>query len=260
MHASLQIPVAAILGFVLVLARIMGVFVFLPLPGKEAGPSLPRVVLAFATSLALLPQWPGLAQTDLTPGLVIFWLISELGLGLTIGLLVGFLAEALIVGAHILGLQAGYAYASVIDPTTQADSDVLQVLAQMTGGLLFFTTGLDHSAIRAFVQSIHSFPPGQFLLTQDLVLSVVSVSANVFSLGLRLAMPVVALLLMTEIALALLAKLSPQLQTGHNSAPIKMLLALLMLVSIFRVIPQLYEGYAAQIVHVLNARFPAAKP
>lgn len=219
-----------------------------------------RVVLAFATSLAVLPQWPAMAQTDLSLGVVVFWLISELGLGLTIGLLVSFLAEALTVGAHILGLQAGYAYASVIDPTTQADSDVLQVLAQLTGGLLFFTTGLDHSAIRAFVQSIHSFPPGQFLLTQDIVLTVTGVGANIFSLGLRLALPVVALLLMTEIALALLAKLSPQLQTGHNTAPIKMLLALLVLVNIFQVIPQLYEGYAAQIVHVLNARFPAVRP
>ena len=255
MHADLTLSLRAVTTFLLVLSRTLGVFVFLPLPGKDAGPSLPRVVLAFATALAVFPAWPSSEISEPTPGLLIFWISSELALGLTIGLMVSFLAEALTVGAHVLALQAGYAYASVVDPTTQADSDVLQVLAQLIGGLLFFCLGLDHLTIRTFVYSLRSFPPGQFALTKSLALAAVKLSANIFAVALKLALPIVALLLATEVALALVGRLSTQLQLGSNAGSIKMLLTLLMLGSVLRVVPQLYEGFAAQIFEFIRNSF-----
>jgi flagellar biosynthesis protein FliR len=189
------------------------------------------------------------------PSLLVLWISSELALGLTIGLVVGFMAEALTVGAHILALHAGYAYASVVDPTTQADSDVLQVLAQLLGGLLFFCLGLDRIAVRTFIYSLHSFPPGQFVVTRNLAGAVVALSANIFTIGLKLALPTVALLLTTEIALAIVGRLSTQLHLGANAASIKMLLTLLILVSVLRVVPQLYEGFARQVIEFIQASF-----
>jgi flagellar biosynthetic protein FliR len=239
----------------MVLARTLGVFVFLPLPGKEAGPSMARVVLGFATAVAVFPAWPANGAPEATPALLVLWLSSELALGLTIGLLVGFLAEALAVGAHVLALQAGYAYASVVDPTTQADSDVLQVLAQLLGGLLFFCLRLDHLAIRTFVLSLKSFPPGQFALTHDLARALVSLSANIFAVALKLALPAVALLLTTEVALAVVGRLNAHLQLASHASSIKMLLTLLILVSLLRVIPRLYENFAALIFEFIRSAF-----
>ena len=48
-----------------------------------------------------------------------------------------------------------------------------------------------------------------------------------FSVGLRLALPVVALLVMVDVALALLGRLNPQLQLLSLAFPVKMLTALL---------------------------------
>lgn len=255
MHAEIAVPLSAIIGFLLVFSRMVGVFVFLPLPGKDAGPSLPRVVFAFATALAVLPYWQATGKAEPTLSLLVLWISSELALGLTIGLVVGFLTEALTVGAHVIALQAGYAYASVVDPTTQADSDVLQVLAQLVGGLLFFSLRLDHLAIRTFSYSLRSFPPGQFLLTPGLARAVAALSAHIFDVGLKLALPVVAMLMTTEVALALVGRLSPQLQLGSNANSIKMLLTLLILVSVLRIVPQLYEGFANQVFHFLQTEF-----
>lgn len=216
---------------------------------------MPRVVLGFATAVAVFPSWPAGSASEATPAMLVLWLASELALGLTIGLLVGFLAEALTVGAHVLALQAGYAYASVVDPTTQADSDVLQVLAQLLGGLLFFSLRLDHMAIRTFVFSLRTFPPGQFALSHDLARALISLSANIFAVALKLALPAVALLLTTEVALAVVGRLNAHLQLGSHAASIKMLLALLILVSLLRVIPRLYENFAAQIFEFMRMSF-----
>ncbi len=255
MHAELSFPVAELTAFLLVLSRIVGVFVFLPLPGKEAGPSAPRIVFSFATAISVFQFWPWKNMAEPVLGRLIFWLCSELALGLTLGLIVGFLAEALTVGAHVLALQAGYAYASVIDPTTQADSDVMQVLAQLMGGLLFFSFRLDHMAVRTFVYSLKTFPPGQFGLTSLFAKEVTNIAVGIFTVALRLSLPTVALLLTTEVALAIAGRMSAQLQLGSHASSVKMLLTLLALASSIRVVPILYEAYAAQVYGFLRSNF-----
>ena len=50
-----------------------------------------------------------------------------------------FAIEAFMVGAQMIGLQAGYSFASTVDPSTQADSTVLVVFAQTAAGLPCFS-------------------------------------------------------------------------------------------------------------------------
>ena len=252
MHAELQVPLEWPLAFALVLSRMAGVFVFVPMPVKEAGPGMARIVFAFATALALFPHWPVIDTADVTVGVLAGWLFSEVAFGLSVGLVTGFLAEALTMGAQILGLQAGYGYASVVDPTTSADSDVLQVLAQLTSGLLFFSLGLHRWLIRAFALSLDRYPPGQFTLSRDLAETVIRLGSSVFTVGLRVALPIVGLLAMTEIALALVGRMTPQLHLGSSSVALKLLLALITLSTVLKVVPNVYEAYAGQLLGALR--------
>jgi flagellar biosynthetic protein FliR len=247
-----SIPAGLPLSFGLVLARVAGVFFFLPLPVRDATPGVARAVFSFAVALALFPYWPSVDARQAATGTFAVWLAGEAAFGLAAGLLVSFLAESLTLGAQLLGLQAGYGYASVIDPTTQADSDVIQVVARLTGGFLFFTCGLDAQVLRALALSLQLHPPGRFVLTHTLVDTVFSLAANVFSLGLRLAFPVLGLLLLCEIALATIARLNSALQLSHSSAPLKMLLTLVTLATVLKIIPGLYLEFAERLFQVLR--------
>src|ERR1035437_9144966 len=129
MHGELQLSIATLLGFLLTLARIGGVFVFLSLPGMKSGAGPARVVLSVSVTLALFPQWPHVGG-EASAGLLAVWMISEAALGIGIGLAVAFVTEAVLVAAQTMGLQAGYAFASMVDPHTQADSGILVVFAQ----------------------------------------------------------------------------------------------------------------------------------
>ena len=252
MHADLAVPASTLIGFVLVLSRMVGVFVFVPMPIKEAGPGVPRVVFAVASALALFPRWPVIQAQNLTLGTMVAWLVSEAAMGTAIGLMVSFITEWLTFGAQVLGLQAGYGYASIVDPTTQADSDVLPVMAQITAGLLFFSTGLHRYVIGAFADSLDRYPPGQFAITRDLAGTVVRLASNVFSVGLRLALPVIGLLLMTEIALALLGRINSQLHVGMQAFPAKMLLTLVTLASVLVIAPALYQAFANHVLESIR--------
>lgn len=252
MRNELTLSASTLLGFALVLSRMAGVFVFIPLPSQDAGPGVARIAIALASTFALFPRWPAVdaAHTDL--GLITLWMISELALGTAIGLMVSFISESLTFGAQILGLQAGYGYASVVDPTTQADSNVLPVLVQLTSGLLFFTTGIYRFVIAAFATSLEAYPPGSFALNRSMAKTVIELGSNVFSVGLRLALPIVALLLMTDLALAVIGRISSQLQMGSNAFPLKMLLTLVTLVTTLALAPSLYEAFSARVFETIQ--------
>jgi flagellar biosynthetic protein FliR len=256
MHTSLQISASTLFAFLFVLARMTGVFVFVPLPSRDAGPTLARITLALGATLALYARWPTITLTTLSLPLIIGLMLSELALGAAIGLLVSFLTEAFTVGAQSLAMQAGYAYASVVDPSSGADSDVLMVLAQLLAGLLFFTADLHLWVIRVFAHSLDLYPPGKFFVTENLAREIVHMGAGIFSIGLRLSLPIVVLLLLTELPLALVGRLNAQLQVGKHAVPVKIMLTLVALSSILVATPHLYRAYADQIVRLVRQLLP----
>lgn len=255
MHADLRISVSTLIAFLFVLTRMLGVFVFVPLPFKDAGPSMSRVVLALGCTIALYPCWPSINATELTIGAAASLLFADAALGAGIGLMVGFLAEAFTLGAQSIALQAGYGYASVIDPTTQADSDVMAVMAQLLSALFFLTTGLHRVLLRVFAESLTTYPPGTFVVTRSLATNVVRVGSGIFSFGLRLALPLIGLLVMAEITLALLGRVNGQLHLGMQAFPVKMMLTLAILSSILAVTPHLYHAYAEEIFGGIRRSF-----
>ena len=116
------IDAGTLYAFLLVLARISGAFIFVPIPGIQAGPEIARALLAVSLTLALAPRWPVIDAAGVNFPLLMGWILAEAGMGLAVGLAVAFLAEGFQMGAQIISLQAGYTFATTIDPTSGADS------------------------------------------------------------------------------------------------------------------------------------------
>jgi flagellar biosynthetic protein FliR len=232
------------LAFVLVLARVAGLVSFLPIAGFKNAPALIRIVLAVCIAIALFPVWPDLPNELPSFGRLVAWAFSELGFGIVVGLAVAFLTEAFVLGAQALAMQAGYGYASTIDPTSQADSGVMPVTMTLVTGLLFFATGVDRELIRLLGLSFVKFPAGSWAPAAASVDGILQLGAGMFSLGLRVAMPVMALLLLIDLALAMLGRMQQQLQLLSLAFPVKMLAAVAILVALAPVIARLYQGAA----------------
>src|SRR5690349_14994020 len=112
MPASLTLSLSTVFGFLLVLARVGGAFVFLPVPGVKDGPQVARVVLALALTCSLYPIWPAPPAAGFAVSRMASILISEAAFGVTAGLAVAFLAEGFLFAAQVIGMQAGFTYAS----------------------------------------------------------------------------------------------------------------------------------------------------
>lgn len=244
MPVSLSFQAGTLYAFLLVLARVAGALVFVPLPGFSAASGPVRAAFALSFALALFPVWPEVRAAAVTPGTLAVWAAAESVVGIAIGVSVAIVLEAFMLAAQVLGLQAGYAYAQTIDPNTQADSGILLVLAQLISGLLFFALGLDREVLRLFALSLLKVPPGAYPLGPHSAGQIVGLAAHLFSVGLRLALPIVALLVMVDLALALLGRLNAQLQLIHMAFPLKMLIALAVLSWIAVLFPRIMRDFS----------------
>jgi flagellar biosynthetic protein FliR len=252
MHADPSLPLATIYAFLVVLARVSGVFVFVPMPGFGGGPEPVRIIFSLALTVALYPLWPVIHQVP-GPGLLAGWMVTEAALGLTIGLVVGFMSEAFGLFGQMIALHSGSSFASTIDPTTQADSGLIVVLAQSVAGLLFFALGLHREVIRIFCRSLELHPPGSFTLSAATVDGVIRIGSTVFSTGLRLAFPVIGLLMMADLALALVSRVNAHLQLNSLAFPAKQLATLAILAVLMEVAARVYQDYAHRLLEAIPA-------
>jgi flagellar biosynthesis protein FliR len=88
----------------LVLARVSGALIFVPLPGLKGAPEPVRIALALGFTLALYGQWPVVGTANVTVAVLAGWALSEAAVGLAIGVSVAIALEAFSLAAQVLGL------------------------------------------------------------------------------------------------------------------------------------------------------------
>jgi flagellar biosynthetic protein FliR len=244
MPANVTLSLGALYGFLLVLARISGALVFVPMPGMKSVADPARAAFAIGFTVALMPLWP-VVGPPFGAGRLAGWALAEAAVGMSIGVAVAIAMEAFTMAAQVLGLQAGYSFASTIDPNTEGDSGVLLVFAQLVSGMLFFAMGLDREVLRLFAESLVKAPPGVYRFGPAAGMAMIRLGSAMFSLGVRLALPVVALLVMVDLALALLGRINSQLQLLSLAFPAKMLTGLMVLSWLAVLFPRLMGQSAA---------------
>ena len=75
--------------------------------------------------------------------------------------------------------------------------------------------------IKGFAASFAIVPPGALFIGENLLWEILSLSAQVFVLALKIAAPVMVALFMVEVALGLVARTSPQVHIMEFGFPIK---------------------------------------
>jgi flagellar biosynthesis protein FliR len=248
MPVELSLATVDALRFLLVLTRVSSVFVFTGLPGLRSTLPAARIVASICLALALFPVWPPLPSAAPTIGKFVVWLAGEAALGMTAGLGVALLLEAMVMSAQIFGLQAGYGYASTIDPNSEADSGTLQVVASLIAQLFFFSFGLHRQLLLFFAGSLNSCPFGTFVLRPSAAGAVIRWGTAMFDSAVRLALPVVVLLLLSDLTLACLGRINQQLQLLTLTFPVKMLACLVILSLLAPSLPRLYESLAGRVL------------
>jgi flagellar biosynthesis protein FliR len=214
------------LGMLQLTTRVAAFVFLVPIPYMRAAP--PQVKVALSMLLALL-MLPGHARRPfLPPGAdaerIASAMAAEALLGLAVtaslGVMLGVVLEVFIIASRLVGLNAGFGYVSTIDPNTQADSGVLDVLGGLLASLVIVTAGLDRPVLLLLSRALET-PHWPNMAAG--VRAIGDILGQAWSAGARLALPIVVLLIVIDLLLALGSKFQAQLQMITLSFPLKIL-------------------------------------
>lgn len=208
----------------------------LPIFGQGGTSRMARVGLgvALGTILSLIAD---IDQFD-DPGQSLFLVVlvlkeSLFGLILSYVVLISF--ATLRVCGHIIGEEMGFNMASIQDPITGVNSQLIAHLFESIGMMIFFMVYGHHVIIKALARSFQVYPVGKFEFSPEILAAIVLFSSGIFSAALQVAAPVFVALFAMAIALAIVARVAPQLQVMQFAFPAKILTGLILLVTTIHV-------------------------
>lgn len=213
--------VVLIQGFLICLARVAAMFAAIPVFNGAQIPPQMRLGIAFMFALLTYPLAkdfiPAGTLTPLDLGIVI-------GGEVVLGLLVGFLAQLIFMAAEfagsVIGYQMGFAAANVFDPTTQQQVALVSQFQGILAILLFLSLDVHHLFLEAIVASFEMLPAGGLSLSGGAIPMIVDVANHSFILSIRLVAPILALLILSNLTLGIMARVFPQLNVFLLSFPL----------------------------------------
>ncbi len=237
-----------ILSFFLTFFRISIVLFLLPFFG---GQGLPRTVKAALCLILTLGLWPSLSfDPSLFPGHplgILLMILGELLLGLSIGLIVNFLFAAVQTGGQLIGFQMGFAIVNVVDPITGVSEAVTAHFMYMISLLIFLSLNGHLYLLSGMAQSFEIVPPGGFLVTPVLMDKMISFSAMIFLLAVKIAAPVTATVILVDIALALVARATPQMNVLFVGMPVRIIVGFVFLAMLFKLMTVYITDYVTDL-------------
>jgi len=228
-------------------ARVSGLMVFCPFLGSSAIPAPLKAVLTLLVTglvypvhgplrLALEPwQWVGIA-------------LSEVVIGLVLGLAANFMLEGAMMAGQILGVQMGYSLAALFDPNTQADTPVLAQFNQLAALLIFLQLDVHHWLLRAVVASFSYLPAGTAPATFAAVSGLLHAAGGIFLAGVQIAAPALVATLVADVGLGFLGKASPQMPVLFIGLAVKNLAGLAVLIAVVAYWPHCFAERFAQSI------------
>jgi flagellar biosynthetic protein FliR len=214
---------AWIAALVFPLARILGLVATAPLFNNAALPLRIKLITGLAIAIALAPALPAHAPivTASWSGLLV--LVQQSLIGIALGFTMRIAFAAVDVAGELIGMQMGLSFAVFYDPQNAAQSPVVAELAGLLALLIFLSLDGHLMVLALLAQSFTLLPIGPEPFAAAGWGAVARWGAMLFSAGILLSLPLIAALLITNIALGILTKAAPQLNLFAVGFPITLI-------------------------------------
>lgn len=237
--------------------RTLALFGTLPVLGTRTVPLRVRVALsafiALAAQASLPPAGAAATSTPLDSPLAFMLVVQQLFVGLTLGFSVRIVFAAIEFAGEVIGLQMGLNFAGFFDPATATQATASgRFLGTMTAWL-FIVGGGHLLVIAALVQSFEAFPADGRPLAFLQAVQPYRWGAEIFSLGLWIALPLIAMLLTVNLVLGVISRVASQINVFSVGFPITLGVGLL---GLLLTLPAL-QNPLQQAIGAMLARFGA---
>ncbi|MES2104184.1 MAG: flagellar biosynthetic protein FliR [Pseudomonadota bacterium] len=212
--------IGLILSFIWPLTRILGMIVIAPPFGNSTVPVQVKLVLGIMLAMIVAPTIPALDVADPLSLTGIMILSQQFVIGIAMGFVIRVIFSGIEMAGEVIGLTMGLGFASFFDPQTQGRTNAISQFLVLMATLLFVTMNVHLSMLATLVESFTTIPISTSLTTGFNFQRLAIWGEQIFIYGMRLSLPIVAALLITNIALGILTRAAPQLNLFGIGFPI----------------------------------------
>jgi len=221
------IDLTPFMGIGLLLVRPGTLILAAPGFGGAYAPAQVKIGLTLLLAIVLLPTVT-MPAVGSAVGLAIV-VTREMAIGLALGMSIRAMVAAAELAGQLAGFQMGLSYSAIVDPQSGVRNNLLSALYGNIAVVTFLVMNAHHAFLRALSDSYQSLPIGVGHIGGSLPEAVMGLLGLVFIFGARLAAPLVLVLVITEIALALISRSAPALNLMAVGAPVRIIVGLILL-------------------------------
>jgi flagellar biosynthetic protein FliR len=219
-----QYPIAEVMRFVIVLTRLSGIMLSAPFFTGGYLPFQIRIIFTFFATLALTPALPlGNIPSAPSLGSLVVLLLFEVVFGIVLGFAALCIFAGVQLGGQIIAFNIGFAMINLIDPQTQVNMPIFSFILNYVGLLLFVLINGHHFFLLAVHESFTTLPVGGFALTGPLVNQIVGFTASVFVIGIKIAGPVIVVVIVVDVIVGIIGRSAPQIHVLVVGMPLKII-------------------------------------
>jgi len=219
-----------------------------PLFSATAIPVRLRIALAGFMSFLILPILP--VHVDVSNATLFGFvglIISEISIGLLFGWLVRILMFSVTLAGHFISTQIGLQLGGMVAPGDEQPTEIPAVMLQMLAISLMITLDMHYTLLVGFQQSYHLLPIGGGILSDRLFDDVTLMAGRTFLIAAKIAAPIIAVGIVVNILLCMLARAVPQMNVFMESFGIRLLIGIMLMGSVINMAALEIANYLHQL-------------
>ena len=239
--------------------RMLALISTAPIFSEATVPRSAKIGLAALLAIVITPTLGPMPSVPLVSAGGFWILIQQVLIGAAMGFSMRMVFAMVQAAGEYAGLQMGLSFATFFDPSSGGNTMVLSRLLNVMAILIFLAVDGHLMLIMTLAESFRTLPIADTPLAASGWFRLVSAGSQIFSGGLMLALPLIAILLTLNLAMGILNRVSPQFSIFSVGFPITLLAGMGMLLLLMQYIgpflePRFATGFTSTLEFLQGLR------
>lgn len=228
-----MINTAYFLGILFIFIRITSFFFAVKVFFPTGTPKIMKIFLGMILSYGAITGVDYSLVVDINSNYVIaYMIINEIICGLLLGFIVNLIFDVFKMAGAFMDAQAGLSMLNILDPSTKSNATLMANLSYTISMVIFFVSDGHHLVIKCIIESFNIVPIGIDISISNSFNVLLDIFIKYFVIGVKIAIPMVLIIIMTDICMGLISRTVPALNVMVLGMPVKLLLGLITFVAI----------------------------
>ncbi len=214
-------------GFILVLARVTPLFLLAPIFSSTLIPRVVKGMIAVGISVGLTPIAMHGQHIPSDPLQVAGLVLEGLLVGTSFAFGLAVLMAAVESAGSFIDVISGFSYGELINPLSGEQSAVMSRFYSLFGTMIFLVIGGDAWTLRGIGRTFQLVPLTEAPRLGSIVGEAEQAFSTIFAAALEIGAPVLAALLITDVAFGVVSRVVPQMNVFAVGFPTKVAVAML---------------------------------